>query len=134
MHQFYQENSPSWLSHLMKRSGIGCYSNKSLGFVELAYSNLDLKTCSPEDLEKIRGIGPKTSRAFLIHSRPNQKYACLDVHLLRFMRDLGYDVPINTPTGKKYKQIEQLWLKLANKSGMTLAEFDLTIWRKYSGN
>jgi hypothetical protein len=131
---FYGLVTPDWLSLLMKRTGIGCHSIKSRAFIELAYSDLDLKTCLPEDLENITGIGPKTSRAFIIHSRPNQNYACLDVHLLKFMQDKGYDVPINTPTGTKYKKIEQQWLKLAHESGMSPADYDLKIWREYSGN
>jgi hypothetical protein len=134
MHEFYKEISPDWLALLMKRTGIGCYGFKSIGFIELAYSELDLKTCSPEELEKITGIGPKTSRAFIIHSRPDQQYACLDVHILRFMRDSGHDVPANTPTGRRYKQVEQLWLTLVNRSGMSPADYDLKIWREYSGN
>lgn len=87
MHEFYKEISPNWLALLMQKVGIGCYGFKSRGCIELAYSDLDLKSCSPEELEKITGIGSKTSRAFIIHSRPNQKYACLDTHVLHFMRD-----------------------------------------------
>jgi thermostable 8-oxoguanine DNA glycosylase len=134
MDTFYKEVSSDWLAILMKKVGIGCYGFKSRGCIELSNGNLDLRSCSPEDLEKITGIGPKTSRAFIIHSRPNQKYACLDTHVLHFMRDKGYDVPHSTPTGKKYKQIEQIWLKLANESGMSLTDYDLKIWKEYSGN
>ena len=92
---------------------------------------MDLKTCTVEDLELIKGIGPKTARCFLIHSRPNQQLAGLDIHALRYLADQGYQVPKTTPTGKKYKEIEGWFIKEANKAGKDVATFDLEIWNKY---
>jgi thermostable 8-oxoguanine DNA glycosylase len=122
------------LPTVMKNHGIGCYNNKAKSFRELVSSGIDLKTCTVDDLEKIRGIGPKTSRCFLIHSRPNQQYAGLDTHLLKYLKAQGYNVPKSTPNGKKYKELEQIFLSLVRNSGKTVAEFDLEVWRKYSGN
>lgn len=116
----------------MKICGIGCSKNKSRAFLELAYSGLDLTDCTVEDLEKIHGIGPKTARAFLIHSRPDQEYACLDTHILKFMRAKGVDAPKTTPTGKKYKEIEREFIRLARQARKSIAEFDLEIWNEYS--
>lgn len=62
------------ISNLMKSCGIGCYNNKAFTFYQLAHSNLNLKECNTEDLEKIKGIGMKTSRCFIIHSRKNANY------------------------------------------------------------
>lgn len=115
----------------MKRFGIGCYNNKSKTFKYLVYSNLDLKSCGVEDLESIPGIGPKTARCFLIHSRKNQNYAGLDTHILKFLRDKGYDVPKSTPSGKRYAYLEEVFLNLAADSGVSVAEFDLKIWNEY---
>jgi len=78
-----------WIAAGMKICGIGCYGMKSKTFLALAYGDLNLKTCSVEDLEAVLGIGPKTARCFLIHSRPEQKYAGLDTHILKFMRAKG---------------------------------------------
>lgn len=97
-------------------------------------NELNLKSCSVDDLENIYGIGPKTARCFLIHSRPNMRFAGLDTHILKYLRGLGYEVPKTTPTGKKYKEIEQIFLNLVDKSGKSVAEFDLEIWRKYSSD
>ena len=127
--------NPHWLAMWMKETGIGCYKNKARGFIEVAYSNLNLKTCTVEDLEKVHSIGLKTSRCFVIHSRKNAQHAGLDVHVLSYLKDKGYDVPKQTPASKKkYLELEGLFIKLANRSGMPLSEFDLKIWRKYSGN
>lgn len=121
------------LPSLLKSYGIGCYNNKAKTFYQLVNSNLDLSTCTAEDLEKIHGIGMKTSRCFIIHSRRDANYAGLDVHLLCFLRDMGYNVPKQTPTKKSYLEIEKIFLDIVRESGMSVAEYDLMIWRKYSG-
>lgn len=121
------------LSYLMKRNGIGCYNNKSRSFFEISRSNLDLRTCSALDLEKIYGIGMKTSRCFIIHSRKDAKYAGLDVHLLRHLKDNGYDVPKQTPNKKEYLRLEKIFLDLVEKTELSVADYDLMIWKQYSG-
>lgn len=119
------------LATWMMQCGIGCHSIKSKTFRDLASSGLDLKTCTTDDLEAIYGIGPKTARCFIIHSRPNQKLAGLDRHILSFLRDKGYNVPKSTPTGSKYKTIEQYFIKEAEKAGKNIAELDLEVWNHY---
>ena len=57
------------IPEIMRSCGIGCYNQKARTFVELACSDLNLRTCTAEDLEKIYGIGMKTSRCFILHSR-----------------------------------------------------------------
>jgi thermostable 8-oxoguanine DNA glycosylase len=123
----------SELADLLKSHGIGCYNNKSKTIYELVNSNLDLQECSAEDLEKIYGIGMKTSRCFIIHSRKDASYAGLDVHILHFLKDLGYNVPNQTPIRKQYLEIEKIFLDIVRKSDMSVAEYDLMIWNKYSG-
>lgn len=119
------------LAEEMKKHGIGCYRRKSVSFLSLCDSGLDLQNCNVEDLEKIPGIGPKTARCFLIHSRPNQNFAGLDTHILKFLKEQGHNVPKSTPTGKKYKEIEQIFLKYAAQSNQSVAEFDLYLWNNY---
>lgn len=120
------------LAASMKAHGMGCYNNKSRCMLALARSGIDLKSCGVDDLESIPGIGPKTSRCFLMHSRRGVRHAGLDTHVLKYMRDMGIDVPKSTPTGRKYAQIEKAFLEMADRSGMGVAEFDLDIWRRYS--
>jgi thermostable 8-oxoguanine DNA glycosylase len=121
------------LPETLKSHGFGCFNNKAKSMLALAWSNLDLKKCSVMDLEAIWGVGPKTARCFLMHSRKNSRFAGLDTHVLKYMRQQGIDVPKSTPSGKKYLEIEQKFLELADKSGKSLAEFDLEIWNHYSG-
>lgn len=120
------------LASAMKSHGMGCYNNKSKSMLALAHSGIDLSSCSLEELESIKGIGPKTARCFLMHSRPGVRHAGLDTHVLKYMRGLGFDVPKSTPNGRRYAEVERAFLELADASGVSVAEFDLRIWREYS--
>lgn len=120
---------------VMKEHGFGCYHMKSRGFVYAAKSGLNLKTCSVTDLEKIPGIGMKTSRFFILHTRPNAQVACLDTHVLKWLSYYtGYIVPRQTPPKKKYLELEQLFLEIARVMKMSPADLDLKIWNKQRGS
>ena len=145
---FYQNNSPfNWimrahslydLPQILKHYGIGCYNGKAKTFFELAVAKykdkLNLRTCSAEDLEKIHGIGMKTSRCFIMHSRYGARYAGLDTHLLKYLKAQGIeDVPKATPSSKKqYLSLEKEFLKIADEQGKLPSVLDLEIWNKYS--
>lgn len=122
------------LSEFMRMCGIGCYNNKSRTLTELATSGVDLRTCETTDLEKIYGIGMKTSRCFIMHSRKGARIAGLDTHLLKHLREAGVEnVPKSTPGSKKmYMVLEQEFLRLADEAGMSPADYDLYIWNRYS--
>lgn len=93
---------------------------------------LDLKTCTPEQLEKIPGIGCKTSRFFIVWTRPEEPYAVLDVHVLRWLRARGYDAPKSTPNAHRYPGLEKAFISEASKLGLTPRELDLRIWQAAS--
>ena len=100
---------------------------------DLTESGIDLKTCTVEDLEAIHGIGPKTSRFIIMHSRPKQRLATLDTHILRWMRDQGIETPKATPQSRKlYKELEDKFLTLCDKCAILPSQLDLKIWKKYS--
>jgi hypothetical protein len=97
---------------------------------------VDLHTATVEDLMKIHGVGPKTSRFFILHSRKDYKCAVLDTHILKLLRDEGnVNVPKSTPSGKAYLHWEQVFLDFCQKNypGVPIAEVDLYYWMKYSG-
>jgi thermostable 8-oxoguanine DNA glycosylase len=119
---------------MLKRYGIGCFNNKAKALLKLVNSGLNLRTCSVEELEKIYGIGPKTARCFVIHTRPDANCAGLDTHILKFLKSKGHEVPSSTPTGKKYRALEQIFLGYVKESGKSVAELDLEIWNKYARN
>jgi len=119
----------------MGEFGIGKHGMKSRAFYELAHSDLNLKTCTLEELEKIHGIGRKTSRFFVLHTRPGARVAALDTHILAYMRDQGFDIPKTAPgSAKRYRAIEEQFIGMADELGRDIAEFDLEIWNEYSKN
>lgn len=121
------------IERALGNSGLGCWRKKVRTIQELVEDKLNLRTCSVADLEQIYCIGAKTARCFVLHSRKGiDNIACLDTHVLKYMRDEGVPVPKSTPTKRRYLELEQEFLKLAKKSDKTLAEFDLWIWNKYA--
>ena len=122
------------LEEVLKESKLGQYNKLAKAFTQFVNLNLNLKECSHIDLEQIHGIGKKTSRFFLLYNREQANYACLDTHILKFMRDVLKinNVPKNTPSGKRYDVLEQLFLDYANSINKKPAELDLEIWKKYN--
>lgn len=118
------------LLDILKEARTGNYTK--LGHCLSQIIQLDPATCTIEDLEAIRGIGPKTSRFFMLWTRENAQYAALDTHVLKFLRELGYNAPKSTPTGKKYRELEKVFLEEAARRGKTPRELDAEVWNSYS--
>ena len=119
----------------LKRNGIGCYKNKAKGIWQLVSGDLNLRTSSIDELEEIYGIGMKTSRCFAMHTRRDVRVAGLDTHVLKFLRDSGFEAPKATPGSKKlYLKLQEIFVKLAFEAGYPVAIYDLMIWNKYSGS
>lgn len=118
-------------------NGVGCYKMKAKAIWCAArqLSCVDLRQGKPETFEAIPGIGLKTSRFFILHSRAGANLAVLDTHILKGMASLGYQVPKATPSNTKvYRAIEQLFIQQAYIENKTPAELDLEWWLHYSGN
>ena len=98
--------------------------------------DLDLRTCSLDDLLNVYGVGNKTARFFLLHTRQGCDYAVLDTHILAWLRDNGVeDAPKNTPTNsKKYQELEKKFRYLSRLRYPYLsdAQIDLLIWSDQS--
>ena len=119
----------------IKKSGLGKYHLLTKAYRQLVLSQIDLKTCSTNDLENIIGIGFKTSRFFIGYTRPNIKVAILDTHILKYLRnELNIsDVPKSTPSSyNTYQKFENIFLKEAEKQKKSIKQLDLEIWNKYS--
>jgi thermostable 8-oxoguanine DNA glycosylase len=126
------------LAEQIKEVGIGCFNQKADSIWIMARrvkcGALNLSTATPEQLEQIRGIGAKTSRFFILHSRKDAKYAALDTHILKHLTAHGIpNVPKSTPPkGRLYTLLENAFLLLADKAGMSPADYDLMVWRHYA--
>jgi 8-oxoguanine DNA glycosylase-like protein len=121
-------------SHLQEcRSGN--YGKLARAFMELGKINIDLSRCTPQLLETIKGIGPKTSRFFILWTRPGARYAALDTHILKWMKHKGYmNIPKSTPTGKRYAKIEGWFLNYCDQHNISPGDLDYKIWSYCQAN
>ena len=122
--------SSGTLTANLQASRLGQYNRLTKGFQESLA--LDLRTATVSDLTAITGVGDKTARYFLLHTRANQNIAVLDRHVLRHLGILGHKVPEGTPSGKKYLELEKIFLQEAQNNKMTPADYDLMLWNQYS--
>lgn len=91
--------------------------------------NLVPQTVELEELMRIQGMGPRTARFYLRWTDRQLRYAVLDVHILGWLRNLGHDVPDQTPpNGKRYDDVEQIFLSEADKRGVHPADLDKHLW------
>lgn len=112
---------------------LGQYNRIEKAFRGILQFHGRLDKVTLEELESVGGIGPKTSRFFLLHSRPNQQLAVLDTHILKFLNEQGFQAPKATPSDKKkYRQLEEDFLYLCRIEKKDPAEMDLEVWKKYS--
>lgn len=116
----------------LRESGLGQY-NRLAGFMLDSLELPNLRKATLNDLMRVRGVGPKTARMFLMFTRPDQQYAALDTHLLKHLKAHGHKVPKATPAeGPTYRRLEAAFLDMVKQSGMTVAEYDLKVWRQYA--
>tara|TARA_B100001778_G_scaffold334986_1_gene350431 strand:+ start:3985 stop:4521 length:537 start_codon:yes stop_codon:yes gene_type:complete len=109
----------------MEKVKLGKYALLERGFKQLVEDDLDVKTCSLEELEAIPGISHKTSRFFVLHTREDcGDIACIDTHIRRWLNELGYS--------GNYFELERAFISEAKKRGRTLADLDLEIWKQYA--
>ncbi len=126
-------HSPDNLERRLRELRFGQYKKLVRALTELANGDLDLRSCTIEELEAIHGIGPKTSRYFMLRTRPGARVAALDTHILKWLRDRGHCVPISTPQSKKrYREIEEMFLAESDELYLEPDQLDAAIWQTYS--
>lgn len=116
----------------MKNHKLGQYNRLFSAFTGILQFKDKLDSVTVQELESIKGIGPKTARFFVLHSRENQRLAVLDTHILKWMKSMGYNVPKTTPSKKAYSKIEVDFLNECDKAGKSPAEMDLEIWKSFA--
>jgi len=119
---------------LLQVHKIGQYSRMERALA--ASLSLDLRNDPLERLMGVYGIGPKTARFFLLHSRKQCRCAVLDTHILKWINALGVACPKVTPTSvKEYERLETEFLNLAGTyhPSLSIADLDLLLWGTISG-
>lgn len=112
----------------LRAARTGNYNKLKRGFNELVFNGVDLESCTVLDLELIHGIGPKTSRFFLLWTRPDAQHAALDTHVLKWLGFLGHTTRRSTPGGIEYLDLERVMLNQAKQRGITARDLDAAIW------
>lgn len=137
----YLKSHQTYLHNMLVAHRVGQYYR-----IEKAIQDsleLDLRTVTVEQLEQVFGVGPKTARLFILHTRKDAECAVLDIHILKWLKarqggdkQMEAQIPDNTPQNKSlYDRLEKLFIYLAKiyYQGIPLAEIDLLIWSQMSG-
>lgn len=125
--------SKDMLMPMVREVRLGQYKRLTTCFEKAV--DLNLAEVTVNDLELLPGVGPKTSRFFVLHSRPNQRLAVLDTHILSWMREnLNIQtVPKSTPQApSRYRALEEAFLEEAARLNIRPEMLDLKIWRERS--
>jgi hypothetical protein len=129
---------------LLRDVKLGKYSLLSRSFSELAHSGVDLSAATWEELTRFPGIGIKTAKFFVLHSRKAQMHGVLDTHVLAWMREhwhgIGPPVPRHSPQDPRaYRFWETVYFGMASArrhgaGPIDWAKFDLDLWRERRGS
>jgi hypothetical protein len=138
------------LEERLKAVRLGKYTLLVRSFRELAASGIDLRTCTWEELTRFPGIGLKTAKFFVLHTRGGEMHAVLDTHVLGWMRDRWKpasgrppSVPGHTPQDPAaYRFWETVYFGMVaahrhasgNPAAVDWARFDLDLWKERRGS
>ena len=118
------------------KAKLGQYKKIYNGFKYITEHEYDLTRMTPDLLERIPGVGMKTSRFFLLHSDKfyKDKIAILDTHILKFIKEnIDDKAPKSTPTIRvTYKYWEDVFLYWCECNNKNVADFDLEVWKSYA--
>ncbi len=124
---------------------LGKYALLARSFRELALSGADLRRCGWEDLTRFPGIGIKTAKFFVLHSRAGEMHGVLDTHVLGWMRDHWEPgkrrtsaVPRHSPQDPAhYRFWETVYFGMVSArhhgsaaGAVDWARFDLDLWKE----
>jgi hypothetical protein len=126
---------------------LGKYSLLGKSFRQLAHSGVDLAKCSWESLTSFPGIGMKTAKFFVLHSRRGVMHGVLDTHVLAWMAEHwerpgrgGPAVPRHSPQDPAtYHFWETVFFGMASErhhpcASIDWAKFDLDLWKERRGS
>jgi len=138
------------LEERLRRVRLGKYSLLVRSFRQLAASGVDLRSCTWEELTRFPGIGLKTAKFFVLHSREREMHGVLDTHVLGWMREHWAPggprpsaVPRHSPQDPAaYRFWETVYFGMvaARRHGSgrapvtDWAQFDLDLWMERRGS
>jgi endonuclease III len=136
------------LAAALREVRLGKYTLLVRSFRALASSGLDLGSCPWEELTRFPGIGMKTAKFFVLHSRAGQMHGVLDTHVLGWMRErwgaggaARAKVPRHSPQDTAaYGFWETVYFGMVTArfhgqgpAAIDWAKFDLDLWKERRG-
>jgi thermostable 8-oxoguanine DNA glycosylase len=117
------------MTRAIEDCGIGQYRRITTAVRDSAV--LDLSGSPLEVFTLVRGVGPKTARFFLLHSRENSEVAVLDTHIMAWIREWHSDAPYPVPKNR-YEEWESVVIDKMRDlwPEQSLATSDLSIWNQ----
>jgi hypothetical protein len=122
---------------------LGKYTLLARSFREMAHAGADLRACGWEELTRFPGIGIKTAKFFVLHSRAGAMHGVLDTHVLGWMRDhweprraRADSVPRHSPQDPHaYRFWETVYFGMVSARhhggpAVDWARFDLDLWKE----
>jgi hypothetical protein len=137
------------LEERLREVRLGKYTLLGRSFRELSHSGADLGASTWEELTAFPGIGIKTAKFFILHSRPREMHGVLDTHVLSWMGEHwtgggrnGLSVPRHSPQDPRlYRFWETVYFGMvsARHHGgahvhVDWARFDLDLWKERRGS
>lgn len=116
---------------LLEDVKMGQYSRIVPAFTHLASDHIDLRRCSRDTLVGVPGIGFKTASFFILFTRRDAELACLDTHILAFMREkrLAPNAPRTSPQNRnQYCELEKIFVTYCKSLNRPVGEVDFEIW------
>jgi|SRR3954471_24814897 len=98
----------------LERARTGNYTRLVKFFGELVKNTPTLETLNVDALRKFHGISYKTAKMIVLHSKPNERHAVIDTHVLKFLRDvIGVKgLPKASPSSfRQYELLEDVFLR-----------------------
>jgi len=133
--QFYEEGMPIWmLRDVMKPVRFFNVKSDRLlkareqmpQILKILRSEKPSKVIRMELKEAVDGFGMKTTSHFL-RNQGHEGLAIIDTHILKFLNETSVSgIP-------KYLALEEAFEKIADGMGVSIAELDTYLWKKYSG-
>ena len=121
-----------WMVDFAQVVKLGKYDllRKSSRHIFMTRTHKRLETVTLEELLEIPGVGNKTARFFLMHSRPGFTGAVIDTHIHGWLEKVCQSELPKPTTDAKYKSLERLWLSMTEVffPGLPLHVADLATW------
>jgi len=121
---FYEKIGHSGLAAYLKDVGYPWYNQKARYFNQ--WILIDLETATWEEMQMIKGIGPKLASLWMRIAHNDETHPVIDAHVWRWALAHGYVGPaLGSSNG--YSKVSAFMIKQANELGIGITELDQSI-------